>query len=73
VLTTGNPKVSPGNVIVVSGVSNGAYTIQGCNVDSDTLYTYTSAGGGLSPTGAAMAGGCPPATVGTATVGSALS
>jgi type IV pilus assembly protein PilA len=75
-LTAGNPKVSPGNNIVVTMVGTTAYTITGCNVDADTLYTYTSSGGGLSATGVAMtvSGGCPTPNVGSeASVGTALS
>jgi type IV pilus assembly protein PilA len=71
-LTAGNPKVSPGNMIVVSDIANGAYIITGCNVDSDTLYTYSSSGGGLTAAGTAMSGGCTGGTEGQAEVGTAL-
>lgn len=49
-LTVGNPRVSPGNVIVVTPVGTTAYTIRGCNTESAITYTYNSASGGLSNT-----------------------
>ena len=53
-LTTGNPKVSPGNQITVTITGGGTgYTITGCNQDADMNYTYSSTAGGLSPTGTA--------------------
>ena len=56
-LTAGNPKISPGNVVVVTVAATGAtsYTIAGCNIESGVTYTYDSANGGLNATGAGTA------------------
>jgi prepilin-type N-terminal cleavage/methylation domain-containing protein len=52
-LLAGNPKISPGNVIVVTVAATGAtsYTITGCNLESGVTYSYSSTGGGLAPAG----------------------
>jgi prepilin-type N-terminal cleavage/methylation domain-containing protein len=62
-LTAGNPKISPGNVIVVTVAAAGtSYVIKGCNIESGVTYTYNSATGGLEPAGAGTA--CISTTVG---------
>jgi type IV pilus assembly protein PilA len=50
VLSAGSPKVSQGNIIVVTP-AGASFAITGCNVDSLVAYTYDSAGGGLVPAG----------------------
>jgi type IV pilus assembly protein PilA len=44
------PVVSPANAIDVTVAADGrSFTIEGCNAESENLFTYDSAGGGLDP------------------------
>jgi len=69
-LTAGNPKISPGNVVVVTVAATGAtsYVIKGCNIESGVTYTYDSAQGGLNATGAGTA--CASTTAGVSVTNS---
>ena len=49
-LTAGNPKVSPGNMMTVTLIGTTGYKIVGCNTEANTNYTYDSTLGGLQPT-----------------------
>lgn len=57
-LTSAGAQVSSGNYVAIVVTANGSYTMEGCNLESNTLFSYDSAGGGFQegpgacPTGA---------------------
>ena len=50
--------ISDGNSVVVTVNADGSYTIEGCNADSQTGFSYNSAAGGLDSTVIDSAGAC---------------
>ncbi len=46
-LTSAGAQVSSGNYVAIVVASDGSYTMEGCNLESDTLFSYDSAGGGF--------------------------
>ena len=46
-LTTAGAQVSSGNYVAIVVAADGSYTMEGCNLESDTLFSYDSAGGGF--------------------------
>ena len=59
-LTGAGGQVSSGNYVAVTVNADGSYTMEGCNLEADTLFSYDSAGGGFQegpgacPAGAAV-------------------